>query len=170
MFQTKVKSVDLGNLLMKNFLIRASIILGMVLVLCRCGSKTEETTSSGTFSNVYSVTLKTACIQCHVPAGSATAAGVTLDFSTQTTAYQTLTASVVSGGSTKNTCANISIVSAKNASKSYLAGVLFSSYNTSNFAGVTGCVPYSAHLTDQNISSDEQTSIINWINNGALNN
>jgi hypothetical protein len=170
MSQSKVQKVDLKGLFKKSFIIQLLLTLSLLLVLCRCGQAPQETYTSGTFAHVYNVTLKTACIQCHVPGGSATTAGVTLDFSTQTTAYQSLTTSVVSGGSTKNTCPNISIVLSKDANKSYLAGVLFDSYHTSNFAGVTGCTPYSAHLTDQSLSSDEQTSIVNWINNGALNN
>jgi hypothetical protein len=116
------------------------------------------------------VTLKTACIECHVPTGAATVNnGVQLDFSTQALAYQTLTAKKVTGSTSSGICPNVSIVTAGDPTKSYLAAVLFAKYNATNFAGVSGCSPYSVHLQDQNISDAEQTSIINWITNGAKN-
>jgi hypothetical protein len=124
----------------------------------------------GTFTNVYQNTLKTACIQCHVPGGAPTNDGVKLDFTDQNTAYQTLMGSNVSGQISVGSCGGIKIVNPGNPASSYLAGVLFSEYNTDNFAGVSTCKPYTAHLTDQNLSADEKTAIISWIQSGAPNN
>jgi hypothetical protein len=145
------------------------LALFVLLTLCHCGQapETTPTYTSGTFSSVYNVTLKTACIQCHVSPGIN---GVKLDFSTQALAYQTLLASKVTGNTTSGICPNVSIVVAGNVSKSYLAAVLIAKYNTPNFSSVSGCSPYSVHLQDQNLSAAEQTSLTDWISGGALDN
>ncbi len=146
------------------------LVLGVLLVFSGCSKKTDSP-AVGTFGYVYQNTLKTACIECHVPSGAAYAShGVQLDFSTQDTAYSTLLAKNVTGSSSTGTCSGIRIVSPSTPASSYLAGVLISSYHISNFAGVSGCTPYANHLSDQNLSAEEQTSLIEWIQGGALNN
>jgi hypothetical protein len=150
--------------------IRSLFYFGVVLALAKCGNSGSSGPASGTFTNVYVNTLNTACIQCHVPGGSAFAAGATIDFTTQTTAYQTLTTSFVSATDVKATCGAVKIVAANDPADSYLAGVLFKTYYKSSNFGVPGCSPYNAHLSDQNLSSAEQTSIITWIQTGAPNN
>ncbi len=145
------------------------VFVALMLMLSRCGQK-DSGPASGTFSHVYTVTLKTACIECHVPTGAATVSnGVTLDFSTQAKAYSTLTGSVVTGQTSSGICANVKIVTASDLAKSYLAAVLFSDYNISNFAGKTGCSPDTTHLSRENLSAAEKTSITTWITNGAKN-
>lgn len=151
-------------------------VAALALTLTHCGTSTAPTTStptaaSGTFTNVYTTVLQTACIECHVPGGAATVNnGVTLDFTTQQTAYTTLTTNTVSATDTKTECAGVKIVVPGNANSSYLAAVLFSDIDTANFGGVTGCTPYNVHQQDQSISASERTSILAWINGGALNN
>lgn len=145
--------------------------LVMAQILSGCGQLATPTATSGTFTSIYTSTLsKTTCVSCHEPGGSGYANGVTLDFSTQALAYQTLTSATVSNPSEKTNCSGVKIVYPSNASKSYLAAVLFSDYNANNFAGVSGCQPYTVHLQNLSLSADEKTSILNWINNGALNN
>lgn len=142
--------------------------VGILAVLPQCGTKTSA--PSGTFTAVYTNTLSTACGSCHVPGGAGTTDGTTLDFTTQTTAYSTLLNSVVSGGSSKNTCPNIKIVVPGSPSTSYLVGTLITSYGGTAFetATGTGCSPYAGHSV--NLSADEETSLTAWIQNGALNN
>ena len=77
---------------MKSLLLLLVVLLA--LTLTRCGKVQDAAApASGTFGNVYSVTLKTACIECHVPGGATH--GSTLDFTTQQTAYTTLTTNSV---------------------------------------------------------------------------
>lgn len=148
-----------------------TLLVGAALILTNCQKK-EEDPAVGTFSHVYKKTLSTACVACHVPTGAVYADGVTLDFSSQVAAFQTLTTKKVATPSNpSSSCKNtVSIVVAGNATNSYLAGVLFADHNTNHFAGVTSCQPYTAHLTDQNLSAEEKTSILQWIQGGALNN
>lgn len=149
---------------------RHFFILPLFILLCRCGQTptSTPTLTEGTFTHVYEKTLKSACIECHVPTGAAFKTdGVLLDFTSQAKAYSTLTTSSVTGGSSKTTCGSAKIVKATKVEDSYLAAVLFTEYNISNFAGISGCTPYTLHLTDQNISSTEKNSITTWIKNGA---
>lgn len=139
-------------------------------ILSSCGNNTanDATTTSGSFSSIYTTTISTACINCHVTGGSSN--GSQLDFSSKALAYSTLTTKHVTGGSSVGTCGSASIVLAGSPSTSYLAAVLVSGYSSSNFAGISGCQPYSTHLIDQNLSTAEKNSIIAWIQGGALNN
>ncbi len=153
---------------------KSSLFLGLVLstvLLANCAKQQQPTSIAPTFTNVYNNTLKSACVTCHDPSGAATVQnGVQLDFSTQATAYSTLTTKNVTGQTSSGICPGVHIVSAGNPATSYLAAVLFASYAKANFGGVTGCTPYSVHLQDQHLSSDEQATIIGWIQNGTLNN
>jgi hypothetical protein len=143
--------------------------LAIALLLSACGKSTEST--SGTFTQVYTNTLSRACIECHKPGTAATDQdGVTLNFSTQATAFSTLLESTVRGASSTGTCGSVKIVTAGSVENSYLAGVLFTDYHKDNFAGVSGCTPYAVHLQNQNLSASEKTTILDWIRNGALNN
>jgi hypothetical protein len=145
--------------------------VALALTLTYCGQTTTTGPASGTFSAVYTNTLSQACIQCHVPTGAVyTVNQVPLDFTSQTTAYNTLTANKVKGQSSVGICGDVDIVKASHPELSYLAAVLFSDYSTSDFGGETGCTPYSVHHQDQHLSADEKTSLIKWITNGALNN
>lgn len=150
----------------------ALLLLAAPFLLTQCGKITTTTTpTSGTFASVYSILLSNNCNECHIPTGAATTNNhVTLNFTSATTAYTTLTQNSVTGASSTGTCGTVKIVSAGSLSKSYLIGVLVQSYNISNFAGVTGCTPYSTHLQDTHLSSSDQTSLTTWIQNGALNN
>ncbi len=140
------------------------------LLLTHCGNKAADI--SNNFSSIYATTFKTAnCVFCHAPGTSTyVTKQVPIDFTTVTTAYSTLTGSNVSGISSIGTCSGVKIVSAGYPAQSYLAGVLFQSYATANFASKSGCTPYATHLSDQNISAAEQAAIIAWITAGALNN
>lgn len=137
----------------------------LCLVLSHCGQD-----KSGTFSSIYTTTLSSACIQCHVPTGAVyTVNGVPLDFTSKDSAYKTLTYSKASGNSS-NICNNVPIVKKGDPKNSYLVAVLFSDYSTNDFAGQAGCIPYNVHHQDQNLSASEKASIIKWITDGALNN
>lgn len=131
-------------------------------------------TSTYTFSMVYAViTSVPRCVDCHSPpSGSAVTAGSKLDFSTQALAYSTLTTKKLEGGTSGTACNSVSIVdSAGRVTMSGLAAVLFSDYNTTNdFAGATGCKPYTGHHSDLSLSSSEKSTILGWISDGAKNN
>ena len=139
----------------------------VILLLARCGQQSAYT--PGTFTAVYNQTLKTACVECHQPGGSATIAGATLDFTTQAKAYATIKPGSVGGGSSGPSCKNLPIVVAGNATSSFLAAVLFVEYDTTPFQN-PGCTPYATHQSDQNLSADEKSSLLQWINAGAKNN
>jgi hypothetical protein len=154
------------------------LLILVAIVLSRCSQTNKTGTGNnairrepGTFSDVYTNTLSQACVQCHVP-GTATSqvSKVKLNFTTQQTAYQTLVASTVSGVTSSGICAGVKIVVPRNPDNSYLSAVLFSDYDKTDFAGVPGCVPYSLHQQDQNLSAEEKNSVLLWIQNGALNN
>ena len=150
--------------------------LSTALLLHGCGSKDSSSTTaaSGTFTNVYTTVLSTACIECHKPTGAATLQdNVKIDFSTQALAYSTLVTGspTVHGASSVGTCANAKLVTPSTVATSYLAGTLFSTYDVNNFAQISGCTPYAGHLAmTLGITTDQQTSITTWIQNGAQNN
>src|SRR4051812_10536331 len=95
----------------------------LALTLVHCGKIADSTPASGTFGSVYN-TLKTACIECHVPGGNGASNGEKLDFTTQATAYATLVTTsptALSGGAA---CSTVKIVVPSNSTYSYLIGVL----------------------------------------------
>jgi len=150
-------------------------LLVLSLMLTRCGSNNSNSTTSNaaitpSFASIYTNVLSQACIQCHVPGTSVYINNnVHLDFTSASTAYSSLTG-LTSSGVSSSSCNGIKYVTPGSPSSSYLAAVLFADYNTSGFAGDSGCTPYATHLSDQNISSAEETAIIAWINAGAANN
>jgi hypothetical protein len=160
---------------LKQFIQLGLVIVGSVGLLgCPNGttpeSVTSDSSSSGTFSNIYKNTFKKACIECHVPSGAATIDNrVKLDFTTQDLAYSTLISSKVSGMIGSGTCGSANLIVAGDAKQSYLLAVLDAKYNSVNFAGITDCSPYSVHLQDQSLSESELSSIATWITNGAKN-
>ncbi|MGK5083388.1 hypothetical protein WDW37_08775 [Bdellovibrionota bacterium FG-1] len=146
------------------------LILGLALLMMSCGQVASVTPDPVTanFSSIYSHLFKTACIECHVPTGAATVAkGVQLDFTTQALAYATLTSGSVAAIDSVGKCPSVKLVVTGQVASSYLAGVLIQDYFKDNFAGVTGCTPYNVHLSDQNLTADEKTAIVSWIQNGA---
>jgi hypothetical protein len=153
-----------------NFLLLA----GLVLILARCGNNSGP--ASGTFGNVYQNTLSKECVQCHQPGSSqGFNAGTHLDFSTQAQAYATLTSgstSKVSSTDAATGCPGVAIVVASNPSASYLTATLFSDQAAKYQSSPAGCTSPYNHITTQNInlSTDEENSIVTWIQNGAQNN
>ncbi len=143
-------------------------VLASLLLSVGCTKKKDDGVP---FTTVYTDTLSTACLECHRPGGAATQTyGVELNFTSQATAYQTLTSLNVTGSSSTGICGGIRIVTPSSVEQSYLAGVLIESYHVNNFAGVSGCTPYSLHLSDQSLTDAEQSAIVSWIQHGALNN
>jgi hypothetical protein len=142
----------------------AALVL-FVLSLADCGQNPLSTEpASGTFGSVYQ-TIRTAnCVVCHVVGNSASYGD--LDFTSQTTAFTTLTTKKVTGPASVGQCGTFNLVVAGSPATSYFAAVLFTDYAS----GYGSCVPYSLHHTDQNITADEQASFVAWIQNGALNN
>jgi len=152
-----------------------AISLVAICLLQGCGSSVNSTsgfsgTGPATFTQAYSQVLGQAnCVSCHQPGGSAMINnGVQLDFSTQTSAYNTLMNNFVTA--TDRTCANVRIVVPNNAPVSYLATVLFPSYYQQNDFVVAGCTPYSGHETTFSFSTSDVNVVIGWINAGAPNN
>lgn len=153
---------------MKSKWIFSFLAVVLLFVVARCGQKDPE---PGTFGAVYKSLKTSNCNTCHVPTGAATKdSETTIDFTSQETAYATLSpgTATVKGKTSKTICANVKLV-ATTAASSYLAAVLFSDYNKSNFGGKTGCSPITDHFSYQNLSSSEKDSIVNWITNGAKN-
>ena len=144
------------------------VILAVLVGLYGCGHGDSSEPTPGTFTYIYSKTLRTACVECHVSGGAQN--GVNFDFSTQALAYQSFSGSTAQGSSSIGTCGGIKNVNPGSAATSYLLGVINAAYHTNNFAGVGGCTPYAGHLSDQHLTSAEQDSIVTWITNGALNN
>lgn len=162
-----------GQMFLRKEILWLPSLAVLVLLLSRCGALPESLTltpASGTFASVYSALQKNNCTECHVPGRSGPAAGVTLNFTSQATAFSTLTANYVTATASVGTCGAAKIVTSGDPAKSYLAAVLFDSYNINNFGGVSGCSPFTGHLAAYNLSTAEQTSLLNWITNGALNN
>ncbi len=145
------------------------VILSASFVGCGAASQLVDPTP-GTFGSVYTKTLKAGnCVQCHD--GSNSAEYGNLNFSTQALAYQTLTQGTVTGPVAKGNCGGLKLINANSPTTSYFTAVLFDEYATqSGFAGDSDCAPYATHRSEQNISADEKTSIIDWINAGAPNN
>jgi hypothetical protein len=154
--------------------LKHSCVLALTLIaagLFGCApEKSLESASPGTFTAVYSQTLRTACIQCHA-SGSAQGSA-NLDFSSQSAAYASLVnrpvVGAVSNGSGQ--CSGVKLVKPSDTSGSFLMATLSNLYPQSNVGGVAGCFPYSIHQTDQNLSAAEISSLAQWIAGGALNN
>lgn len=145
------------------------VVAGLILALWSCSEDTKPNSTDTTkFTSIYTNIIRFHnCHSCHAPGGSAyDTDGVQLNFSTEDLAHSTLTTKFVTGNTSVGTCGAVRIVNTS-PQTSFLAGVLFSEYNTANFAGVTGCTPYSVHLSDQNLSTSEKDAIVTWINNGA---
>jgi hypothetical protein len=143
-------------------------VAGLILALWSCSE--SKTTDPNKFSSIYPNIIRFHnCHSCHAPGGQVydnPTDPVELNFSTEDLAYSTLTSKTVAGPTSKGTCGGIKIVNTT-PQTSFLAGVLFSDYNAANFGGVSGCTPYSVHLSDQNLSTSERDAIVTWINNGA---
>ena len=152
------------------FLVRLSLSVVGVLLVANCGKSSsgpDTTAVSPTLTSLYSNVFSQNCIVCHVPGGASN--GSTLDFSSITTAYQTLLSAHVSGTSTAGACASVRIVTPSHPETSYLEAVLDASYAKANFVQ-TGCTPYAVHLQNTNLSSAELSALSAWISNGAANN
>ncbi|MBF0314051.1 MAG: hypothetical protein HQK50_03305 [Oligoflexia bacterium] len=139
----------------------------LFLTLSGCGEKGPNTAGSSRFTGLYENTIKPNCASCHVPSGEVYREGkVLLDFSTKSSAYNTLT-SKLSVSPSAQYCEGIAYVTAGDPNSSYLAAILIESYSSVNFAGKVNCVPYNIHLMDQQLSEEEKSNIIAWINEGA---
>jgi hypothetical protein len=164
--------------------LRLAGIVCLTLILARCGDNSKRSAiepadsrlDSGTFSSIYQNTIQSECIQCHQPGqSSGVQAGTSLDFTSQSQAYATLTSgatSLVSSIDESGSCQGAAIIVAGNPAQSYFAATLFPDWaqRYSN-PGFPNCSPYSHEVHQNlNLSSDEENSIITWIQNGAQNN
>ncbi len=134
-----------------------------------CGERGTDSVEP-TFSSLYANYFSSACVQCHSPGTDAYDDGVLFDFTTQESAYDSLLSRTVTSPSNPGLCLGVKIVDAGNAKNSYLTGVLLGSYNTNNFAGVSGCRPDQGHINRNDFPSSAQSALLNWINEGAQNN
>lgn len=126
---------------------------------------------SSNFSSVYASTLSTACVECHNPSGMATVNyNVQLNFMNKTAAFTSLTESSVNGATSAGTCGPVKIVVPGQPANSYLIGTLIQRYANGNFGGVGGCTPYAGHYSIINLTSSQQTGLVGWVQDGALDN
>ncbi|MBF0297326.1 MAG: hypothetical protein HQK51_01315 [Oligoflexia bacterium] len=145
------------------------IFLFLFLTLTYGCSKNNDTAiPASRFTNLYENTFKPNCIRCHVPGQDPyDNLGVKLDFSTKEKAHSTLT-TLKCAGQSSTFCADIPYVTARDLNQSYLVAILNRTYNNiTNYAGKVNCVPYNIHIIDQHLTTEEQNSIIAWINEGA---
>ncbi len=142
-------------------LLTCLLVMGFVV---GCGSKKEILGSNPTFSSLYTGLFSKSCVTCHQPGGSAWTDGINLDFSSQPAAYSSLT----SLRSTALHCTSLSLVQSGSPSRSVLLAVLFDDYST--IAG-TSCVGDAIHRDQNgNTASGDKSSLVSWIEQGALNN
>lgn len=145
-------------------------LAALALTLPRCGqTPTSSGPAAGTFTNVYSIITTSNCNQCHVPAVSAgSARGSTLDFTSATTAYTTLTTQNVTATDSSANCGTVKIVNKTTPANSYLLAIFTQADQVTGFGGAASCKPDTSHLAGTaNITGDELTTINNWIIAGA---
>jgi hypothetical protein len=140
----------------------------VVLLLVRCGSSSNTSSSSLTFTAVYSNTLQPECARCHIPNAAGSLAGATINFTTQASAFQSLTGAKVSARDVVGTCGSVNLVTPGTASTSYITATTISSSYSTNFV-VAGCTPYS-HPGLPALSATDISNLVGWINAGAPNN
>jgi hypothetical protein len=160
--------------------LQLAAVAALTVILSNCGSKMSSQPTSqtaldstpGTFTNVYQIfTQSHNCNQCHVPGAPAyDQNGVKFDLTSQATAFSTLVNQAISGQSSTGICGGVLEVVPGSPQTSYLAAVLDQAYNTASFAGVSSCAPFNGHLQSENLSADEISSIVSWIQGGAQNN
>jgi len=129
-----------------------------LLAFAACGDLIPAT--PGTFSDVYKNTLSGTCLGCHDGSDPEKSA---LDFSTQEQAYATLVGTYVTGDGFSSACGSQALVVAGSPQSSYLMATLFPDYQSS----YTGCDAYAHETTS--LTTGQQTSISDWITNGAAN-
>lgn len=136
-------------------------VLVLGILLSGCGSESK-------FTVLYEGTFKKECAECHVATGEVyTDTGVLLDFTSQETAYKTLTEGASSGQSS-DVCAGVAYVVKSKPDESYLAAVLFEDKSKDDFVKA-GCTPYNLHHSDVSLKAEEKEAILKWITDGANN-
>lgn len=156
-------------------ILRLFFIVSLIITASGCGTS-PSTTSSTTFTTVYTGTLKPVCASCHAPGMQGTTDGITLDFSTQTLAFNSLTNSgaytAKDTAQSNSSCHTATLVVPSNPTKSYLLATLDQTYNTgfAAAAAISGCTPMSITIHNNTATAAEISEIANWIQNGALNN
>lgn len=148
-----------------SYLPRIALTLFAAMYLASCSQGGGSGTTTQTFSSLYSNTFS-GCKQCHSPNGSATASGTKLDFTTSTTAYNTLVGTKTKSPSNLD-CASLTMVISGSSQTSYLTALFDTSLQNGNFNG-TNCRPENTHISY--ISQSDLSSITAWINQGAQNN
>lgn len=156
-----------------NNILKNIFILFTLLILVRCGEKTETTSTetAPNFSSIYTNVLSKNCVQCHEPSGSATINnGTRIDFTNKAIAYQTLTSYTSSGYSANlsNQCTSVYLVVPGAPTNSYLLATLSESYHRANFM-VANCTPYSPNAHGASLNSTDLNAMVQWITSGALN-
>jgi hypothetical protein len=154
-------------------LLKACALSLTMLLLNNCGDGTTPVVDP-TFSSLYTNFFYNNCLQCHQPGGSGTTAGATLNFTDANTAYSSLKNSTSGGFTSGNDCEGISLVNTTTPANSFLLAILSSEDSSSNFAGRSGCTPYTEHHTNtairQAYSSNVRQALTQWISAGAPNN
>ncbi len=149
----------------------------ILVIICSCDSKklaqipTTKVVSAD-FNSIYTEILSKNCVQCHEPEGSATVNNfVQLDFSTASSAYQTLTTETSTGvaANTNGQCFGVPLIVKSSPTESYMLATLSTQYNHTNFYK-TDCSPYLPDAHGATVSASDLDAIVKWIQDGALNN
>ncbi|PWU17145.1 MAG: hypothetical protein C5B49_09455 [Bdellovibrio sp.] len=144
-------------------------VAGPLLILAACSGAGSGSTSDGscttTLRTLFSNNNFITCVNCHQ--GSGSSSQTNLDMTSADTAYNGLLATVQSP-SNPSQCANVKRVVPQHPELSYLMGILFADYNSSNFGGVSNCQPpYASHSQSLNLPPNAEADIKAWINCGA---
>ncbi len=146
------------------------------LTLTHCADKSNSPSPTQnvepTFSSLYTHVLSKNCVGCHEPQGSATInANTTLNFTSLSLAYQTLTqgTSVGLAANISAECSNVPLIVGGEPLSSYLLATLFIDYFKTDFYK-QGCTPHSPSAHGATVNSNEKSAFVQWIQNGALNN
>lgn len=144
--------------------------MGTLLTQCNPKKDLDVTGVQGTFSSIYTNVLSKNCVGCHSPGGAGPTAGSDLDFSNQSTSYQSLKNGSVKGYSANGSgqCNNVYLVQSGQPQSSYLLATLYSDYYKTDFVRA-GCDPYQPSGHGATVGADEKNAMVKWIQNGAAN-
>jgi hypothetical protein len=150
----------------------------VVVLVSRCGNNTSNTSPTavpGTFTHVWQNVISTTCQQCHQAGGSAvrTCPSIKVDFSSQTTAYNTLVGTggvpaMVACADVLPQCNGVQLVAPGNSSASYMEYLVDPSFTGQP---KPGCTSYAHQPGVAGISAANLDSLKVWIDtNKAANN
>lgn len=138
-----------------------ALTLTLFLVACGCGCSSSNTNANTvTFTTVYSDILSGSCTPCHAPGGVGDSAGK-LDMSTKALAYTNLQKSAAGAVCVAS---GLTLVVPGDAAMS----LLVEKVESNPPCGVR--MPYDCGTTTPCLSTAQVQQIVDWINDGAMNN